>query len=157
MNTKEITLPDGWVIDKQVGNKLILKEDKPKLDTWEKCFAVLHYPYGLVYINHNSDISGIGLGETAIPKNHKVFPREYSSAMLALTQLLVCYKAWVGDWKPDWKNLKNDKYCISVQCDKIIRHCVTTTQHILLFPTSDMRDKFLETFKDLLKQAKPLL
>jgi hypothetical protein len=156
MNTKEIILPDGWVIDKQEGNKLILKEDKPKLDNWEKCFAVLHYPYGLVYINHNSDISGIGLGETAIPKNHKVFPREYSSAMLALTQLLVCYKAWVGDWKPDWTE-SYTKYCIRVNNEEVTTGNFTSTHALLAFPTSDMRDKFLETFKDLLKQAKPLL
>jgi hypothetical protein len=156
MNTKEITLPDGWVIDKQVGNKLILKEDKPKLDTWEKCFAVLHYPYGLVYINHNSDISGIGLGETAIPKNHKVFPREYSLAMLTLCQLLVCYKAWIGDWKPDWST-DYTKYCIHVNNGELVRGNFTGMQHILAFPTLDIRDKFLETFKDLLEQAKPLI
>jgi hypothetical protein len=158
MNIKEITLPDGWVIDKQIGNKLILKESKPELlDTWEKCFEKLNSKHTLGYINPNSIfIHFFGRTETS-SFNAKAFPEEYAKPMLALMQLLVCYKAWIGDWKPDWEDVNSRKYCIYSKCDEILTTTTITIQHTLAFPTSDIRDKFLEIFKDLIGQAKPLL
>jgi hypothetical protein len=156
MDIKEITLPDGWVIDKQEGNKLILKENKPELDTWEKCIKYLHSKIGLYYINNDS-LPIIKVSSNFDSQDINVFPEEYINPMLALMQLLVCYKAWIGDWKPDYKDVNSKKYCIFSDYNRILTTTVTDTQYVLAFPTFDIRDKFLETFKDLLEQAKPLL
>jgi hypothetical protein len=160
MNTKEIILPDGWVIDKQEGNKLILKEDKPELNNWEKCFDKLNEfddkTYKLSYINSTSVIMPLHVEGPITNMFYNAIPKEYAKPMLALMQLLVCYKAWVGDWKPDWST-DYTKYCIHVNNGELVRGNFTSMQHILAFPTLDIRDKFLETFKDLLEQAKPLI
>jgi hypothetical protein len=156
MNTKEIIIPDGWIIDKQEGNKLILKEDNPKLNTWENCFDKLNSKHILGYINQDSIFTHFFPGAEANLLNTKAFPEDYAESMLALYQLLVCYKAWVGDWKPNWIE-SHIKYCIYVRGEEIIRGNFTSTYNLLAFPTLDIRDKFLETFKDLLEQAKPLL
>jgi hypothetical protein len=155
MNTKEITLPDGWVIDKQIGNKLILKERKFELDDWKKCYDKLFYEEKLCFINEVSNVD-YDLPEEPSWGWRNVFPKEYGEPMLALMQLLTCYKAWVGNWKPDWST-DYTKYCIHVNNGELVRGNFTSMQHILAFPTLDIRDKFLETFKDLLEQAKPLI
>jgi hypothetical protein len=84
-------------------------------------------------------------------------PEEYVKPVLALMQLLTCYKVWVGDWKPNWKDLGTTKYGIYVDYNTPQRAWNVTSQRLLSFPTGDMRDKFFETFKDLIEQAKPLL
>jgi hypothetical protein len=157
MNTKE-TLPESWVINKQEGNKLILKENKPELDTWEKCFEKLNEfdnkTYKLSYINSTSVIMPLHVDGPITDMFNNAIPKEYAKPMLALMQLLVCYKAWVGNWEPDWKNLDMKKYCIFPDYNMIE---TVTTQRTLAFPTEKMANKFLNTFKDLLERAKPLL
>jgi hypothetical protein len=155
MNTKEIILPEGWVIDKQIGNKLIVKENKYSLDNWRKCYDKLFFEEKLCFINEVSNID-YDLPEEPSLGWINVFPKEYGKPMLALMQLLVCYKAWIGDWKPDW-TADYTKYCIRVNNEEVVMDRFTGMQHILAFPTLNMRNKFLETFKDLLEQAKPLL
>jgi hypothetical protein len=85
MDIKEITLPDGWVIDKQIGNKLILKENEPEfLDTWGKCFEKLNSKHTLGYINQNSIFVHLFNKTKASLLNIKTFPEEYAEPMLAL-------------------------------------------------------------------------
>jgi hypothetical protein len=156
MNTKEIIIPEGWVIDKQVDNKLILKECKSEPDDWKKCYDILFSKRELCFINEVSNID-YDLPEEPSLCWKNVFPKEYAEPILALMQLLTCYKAYVGDWKPDWNNIDIIKYCICIDQLQPKRSRSLGVQRVLAFPTVDMRDKFLETFEDLLEQAKPLL
>ena len=60
-------------------------------------------------------------------------------------------------WEPDWKNLEEEKHCIWVDCGDIRLHESFRCQHILTFPTEEMRDAFYRNFKDLIKECKELV
>lgn len=81
----------------------------------------------------------------------------------ALQQLLICRNAYwklAGDWKPDWNNLQQLKYSIWFDCNGV---CLKSNrysyaiQHILTFPTQEIRDAFYENFKNLIEECKELL
>lgn len=55
-------------------------------------------------------------------------------------------------WKPDWDNLSTTHEFI-----KINKGCFTYSSRVLVFPTPEMRDAFLENFEDLIKECKELL
>lgn len=140
METKEIILPDGWEVKEVKGNKIILKEKEKKLPkTWEGC---------LVKLNITQNLYGKSI----------YVPVGMENPILALCQLLVCRNAWWEQlgWKPDW-NSENEKYCIECQCGKIACNEYATTNKILTFPTPKNRNQFLETFRDLIEEARELL
>ena len=76
-------------------------------------------------------------------------------------ELLICRDAYwklAGDWKPDWEDKNELKYCIENRYDKGIYYDVLAhTQKILAFPTIEMRNTFYENFKDLIEKCKELL
>ena len=55
-------------------------------------------------------------------------------------------------WDPDWNNLSTTRAYI-----KINKGCFTYASRVLVFPTEEMRDAFLENFEDLIKECKELL
>ena len=81
---------------------------------------------------------------------------EEAEAFLALGKLIQLRDAWWGDWRPDWKEMKY-KYCIYNYSNNVRTIFYTTASSILSFPTETMRDDFLETFRDLIEQAKMFL
>lgn len=60
-------------------------------------------------------------------------------------------------WEPDWTDLDQLKYCIWVDVGEFITMINVRGQHILAFPTEEMRDAFYENFNDLIEQCKELL
>ena len=64
-------------------------------------------------------------------------------------------------WGPDWEasiwNDNTQKYCILVSKNKIELGEVFNKNTILVFPTEEMRDAFLNNFKDLIESCKTLL
>ena len=84
-----------------------------------------------------------------------------------LGKLIICLDAYwtiAGEkmglnepWEPDWKNVKNVKYGITLHDDIITKMYLRNENVILAFPTEEMRDAFYENFKDLIEQCKELL
>ena len=146
-NGKTITLPDGWEFDHldERGN-IVLKEKKKELPkTWEECCGVLNIKL--------SNVLDDGIHyRYAVPDNLR-------KPILALCQLLVCRNAWWKQlgWKPDWNNYHPSKHCIKTIRNEIEKYSSDMWNCILAFPTEDIRDQFLETFKDLIEEAKELL
>lgn len=143
MKTKEIILPDDWDVKEVVGNKIIIKEKEKELPkTWRECFK----PCEAECLDSTSY-------RNAVPSNLK-------NPMLALCQLLVCRNAWWKQlgWKPDLRNDSDQwKYCIGFASGKINSETNITCNKILAFPTSEVRDQFLDSFRDLIEEAKELL
>ena len=162
-NEKTISIPDGWEFDHldECGN-IVLKEKKKELPkTWLKCL----YSIGdAEYIEEDSEINKYNIsklsddGRLFDNYDHNLLPRGLGKPMLALCQLLVCRNAWWKQlgWKPDWTGNK-DKYCISICNGKITPQILSSASSILAFPTAEVRDEFLETFRDLIEEAKELL
>lgn len=79
-----------------------------------------------------------------------------SRAFCALGKLIQLRNAWWGDWRPDWEN-SDTKYVICTYQNKIDIFGVVSELCILAFPTEEMRNDFLETFRDLIEKAKMFL
>ena len=154
MKTKEMIIPQGWEIDKVKGNKIILKESKKELPkTWEECIAKIR---DLEYIDRNCIYKATFSAETA--SNHiNDIPIGLGKPMLALMQLLVCREVYRQGWKPDWTNTNETKYCIVNAINKIKPSINAIFNNALSFQSVEIRDKFLENFKDLIEEAKELI
>lgn len=87
--------------------------------------------------------------------------------LIALQRLLVCRDAYwkiageqmgLGEpWKPDWLNTEQDKFVLYTHNNVICLNRFVLGHNVLAFPTAEMRDAFLENFKDLIELCKELL
>lgn len=147
----EYEIIDGYEFDKVENNKIILKPIKPKYPTtYEECWKV------------RFEVDG----ETTLEEFHNV-SGYYSGPLGALQKLLCCRDAYwkiAGEqmgldnpWKPDWTNLDQVKYCIWVDIGEFITMINVRGQHILAFPTEEMRDAFFKNFKKEIEQCKEFL
>ena len=138
-----LILPDGYE-SKVEGNEVFVIKKKSKYSkTYIECAKILER-FSTTYIDG------------------------YKNALLEkLQELLICRDAYwkiAGDemgldkpWEPDWTNLEQEKHCIWVDVGSIILQNGYRCQHILVFPTEEMRYAFFENFKDLIEQCKELL
>ena len=119
--------------------------------TWEELGNLDGY-----YIHSNSDVYQVAYSSAA-SINKNVFPtRELAEAALALAQLLQLRDRYNGDWVADWSD-GHWKYVIEIYRGKIDTDVYHGRQKVMHFKTAELRDKFLENFRDLLEIAKPLL
>lgn len=146
---KKITIPDGWEFDRLENGEIILKTKNPSLpNTWEECLCVV-----------DEVVSFVQDKKTITDADFPSLPKGMGKPMLALCQLLICRNAWwkVLDWKPDWEDGEAAKFVIEGYGNRVICNAYGKMRRILVFPTEETRDKFLETFKDLIEEAKELL
>jgi hypothetical protein len=151
----KVTPPEGYEIDKvnSTFEEIKFKKIESKLPTkWEDFREIVGF-----YIDASSTVSK--LDRCASDDNTKdVWPtRELAEASLALCQLIRYRDAWNDGWVADWKYGSSRKYCIVCMGGVLYKDSFGTISKSLVFKTSEIRDKFLETFKDLLEVAKPLL
>ena len=139
MKEKELILPDDWEVKKVEGNKIILGEKEMKLPkTWNECVC-----------NSNMEHTTITVS----------LPKENEGAVRALCKLLSCRNAWwerLG-WKPDWDDQNQRKYCIGLIKGKVETTTNEGSNRILAFPSEEVRYQFLDSFRDLIEEAKELL
>lgn len=145
----EYKIPDGYEITEVSKDKVFIKPIKSKYPkTYAECCDVLNIPNDERYI----DID---------------VPLDYNKLVSTFTELLICRKAYwkiAGEemgldkpWEPDWTNLDQLKCCIWVDVGEFITMINVRGQHILAFPTEEMRDIFQENFKKEIEQCKELL
>lgn len=124
-----------------------LKEKDDKPCSWEE------YDRALKHLYVTSGYDKVGVGGTRY--DHFATETE-AKAFCALGKLIQLRDAWVGDWKPDWKEVYN-KYTIINARDRIDLNTAIFDSGALAFPTEEMANDFLETFRDLIEQAKMFL
>ena len=83
--------------------------------------------------------------------------REESMAFIAFGKLIQLRDAWIGNWKPDWNDSNKHKWCIINDIDNLVIGLYGNTSRLLSFPTKKMANDFLETFRNLIEQAKMFL
>ena len=71
-------------------------------------------------------------------------------ALCQLTQLRDCYRQ---GWKPDWVD-STDKYIIDYGSNELRVNYYMNSNCFLSFQSAEIRDKFLNNFRDLIEQAK---
>ncbi len=80
-----------------------------------------------------------------------------AAAFAALGKLIQLRDAWIGKDKPDWNDIDQTKYTISVDRGKLYTGETYIEGHILAFTDETMRDEFYTVFHDLIWEAKNLL
>ena len=157
MKNKElkIEVPQGYEIDKEKSTfeKIVFKiveKELPK--SWEDLKIISGF-----YVNGYSKVETFGIHDVK-EENKNIFPsEEEAKACLALAQLCQLRDRYNDGWKPDWENGFTTKWCFTVEKNNIRVDVSYLKQEVLNFKTQELRDKFLENFRDLIEVAKPLL
>jgi hypothetical protein len=157
METKELKIeaPEGYEIDRENSTfkKIVFKKIENELPkSWEDLYEV-----GGWFVDFHSDVVTSGSMRTADSVKNRFPTKEEAEACVALAQLCQLRDRYNGGWKPNWEENINEKYSIYFHNEKIYSDYSYNTRHVLSFKTYELRDKFLENFKDLIETAKPLL
>ena len=148
METIEIN-DKSYLIDiEKATEQGLLKEKDSKPRSWEEYDRTLKHLYA------TSGYDKIGVGGT----RYDNFATETEAkAFCTLGKLIQLRDAWVGDWKPDWNDSNKHKWCIINDIDNLVIGLYGNTSRLLSFPTKKMANDFLETFRNLIEQAKIFL
>ena len=98
------------------------------------------------------------LVKNAVPTctDEQLTPHEAKS-LAAFSKLLKLRRDWIGEWEPDWETTSTNKYVIECIENRIRTYTQWTYARSLSFPTKQMAREFLETFYDLIEEAKILI
>lgn len=155
MKNLKITAPDGYEIDKQNSTfeNIVFKPIKKELPkSWDELENVSGH-----YINDVScEIHEIKNCNHTGREINIFATKEQAEASLALAQLSQLREVYRDGWKPDY-NCTDKKYCIKYYNNVIYLVDVSSSGHFLSFQSAEVRDLFLENFRDLIEQAKPLM
>lgn len=158
MKNKElkIEVPQGYEIDKEKSTfeKIVFKKVEKELPkSWEELDIVKGF-----YVDSLSKIAGTGEETCAEEYNRNTFPtKEEAEACIALAQLCQLRDRYNDGWKPDWDSMSETKYVLEISRNIVVKNFYGNRHKILAFKTEELRDKFLENFRDLIETAKPLL
>lgn len=157
MKNKElkIEVPTGYVIDKENSTfeKIIFKEVEKELPkSWEEFGKIKGW-----FVDNMCEIDYYSEGDSTDYRDKNLFPtEEEAEACIALAQLCQLRDRYNDGWKPNYKD-NNVKYLLYYCGDTITKSHTTGASNLLVFKTEELRDKFLENFKDLIEIAKSLL
>ena len=82
--------------------------------------------------------------------------KEQAEAAIALAQLSQLREVYRQGWEPDWHD-DQKKYGIGFYCGHIDVAEIVWTNTFLSFQSPEIRDEFLENFRDLIEKAKHLM
>ena len=82
---------------------------------------------------------------------------EETTALAAFSKLLKLRRDWIGKWEHDWSIRDQSSGMIVVNHNRLTIGAAYTVSHPLTFPTQQMAKEFLETFHDLIEEAKILI
>lgn len=150
MNTLKINVPEGFEIDKDKSTfeEIVFKPIKKELPkTWEDLEKIEGY-----WVTQSCTVAK-SASLTTIFNNKNVFAtEEQAKAAIALAQLTQLREVYRQGWVPSFPNhvIVQEKGEIST-----VRHDYRNV--FLSFQSREIRDQFLENFKDLIEEASPLL
>lgn len=169
-NELTIEIPEGQEIDWQESakqEKIVFKKKNPKPRSWEEYCKYhrneLHFVSGYDVVGGYSRRQGIyESGYCTVPS------KELAEAFITMMQLMSLRHDWIhkwsvdngltDDWEPDWSSTAPCKYCIyGIYDDRVTVKASQQFKYPLSFPTRELAEDFMDTFKDLLEIAKPLI
>lgn len=157
-NTKVWNVPEGYEIDKEQSNesKIVLKKiEIERVSSWKEYCEKMRGKSSYYFIVDFDEIRSSKFGR--IPVLSEFEKRKDTEAIAAFCKLMMLRKDWIENWEPDWTKNEEVKFAICAAENRIVTGTCYCTSRPLSFPTEEMRDNFLDTFIDLLEQAKPLL
>ena len=154
--TIEIEVPDGYkvVYSKDTQRVEIVKIGLPK--TWEEFCGDNPIKKNEYFIDEYGEITYAAEKHRATNLKNILPNKETAEAFLALMQLVQLRDCYRQGWKPNWKEktVKQNIICFEgvLGTDWSIN-----VQYVLSFQSKEIRNEFLENFKDLIEQAKELI
>jgi len=158
MNNLQIKIPDGHEIDLENTNlaecKVVFKKVKRGL------------PNGVAYLPKLNEYSYImDDGTIEVIKNamdssdlNTIERKSTAEAFLALMQLIRLRDYANEGWFPDWSEKdQNYKYVIRKFRNSIETESFCNMSCVLIFKSREIRDQFLEKYRDLIETAKELI
>jgi len=163
MKEVKITPPEGYEVDKENSTFecIKFKPIEPQLPkTWEEFCETHPVKPGECYLGSGvySNITKINYKNVRRALPMTMLPSlEYAKAMLALCQLIQLRECYNDGWKPDWTDANSYKFCLRCSNNRVVKETLFVEQRVMAFKTINLRDKFLENFRELIETAKPLL
>lgn len=153
-----IDIPEGYEIDLENTSltagtgKIKFKKKDSRPMSWRDLGGVVGYFLGSDSVIHTT------MEISTKEDNRNVFPsKEEAQASLALAQLCQLRNAWNDGWKPKF-NDGSKKYVICQTALGVFDVWVSNDiPYPFMFEKKETAELFLETFKDLLGQAKSLM
>lgn len=142
-----------YQLDIEQAKKLnLLKEKDSRVRSWEEFKEKYCTRSGYFYEIHERNAlktaSPISIGDQLTAHESK--------ALSAFSKLLKLRRDWIGAWEPDWED-KSPKYLIHVWRNHICFEVERNNSAALSFPTEKMAKEFLDTFRELVEEAKILI
>ena len=150
-------VPEGWEIDKEKSNdkQIVFKKiEDSRAYSWQQYCEKMRDKDSYYFDKDAGDIWKSKFEDE--PALTEFADTEYIKPLIAFVKLLKLRKDWVGSWQPDWMS-EDPKHIILIEKNNIEDSVNYNISNPLSFPTQEMRDEFMDCFKDLLEQAKPLL
>lgn len=126
----------------------LAKKELPK--SWEELEKI--DGYYLDTFSHTHDIKTI----TENKSKNTFATKEQAEASIAMAQLSQLMKVYNDGWEPDW-SIYEPKFCIYFMKNDIILETLRNSKIFLSFKYKETAEIFLENFRELIEQAKPLL
>ena len=143
-----------YQLDIEQAKKLnLLKEKDSRVKSWEEFKT--KYKSDIAY--SLSDALGLEKFPGSIGSTRSQLTPHEAKAIAAFSKLLKLRRDWIGEWEPDWTAYTTCKFVIGYANDSIVVNARNTTSRSLSFPTEQMAREFLETFRDLIEEAKTLI
>lgn len=141
-----------YQLDIEQAEKLgLLKEKDNRVKSWKE-FVSKHARSMSFYYTDGS------VHQTVSPCGSLEQLTHYEAiALAAFSKLLKLRRDWIGEWEPDWENGEQKKYVIECIGWGIRTYIQGTYRRNLSFPTQQMATEFLETFRNLIEEAKILI
>ena len=153
MKDLKITAPKGYEIDKDNSTfeNIVFKKLNELPKTWEELGYI-----GGVYVGNFSKIFKACF-RTCLSEEKNIFKtEEQAKASLALAQLSQLRDVYRAGWLPDWDGYEC-KFCIFFSGNTIYVGIIQSSNEFLSFQDEKTAKLFLENFRDLIEQAKPLM
>lgn len=143
-----------YQLDVEQAEKLgLLKEKSDRVRSWEEFKEKYCTRSGYFYEVHERNAlktaSPISIGDQLTAHESK--------ALSAFSKLLKLRRDWIGKWEPDWTDCTTYKFVISHVDNGIVVSDRNIASKSLSFPTKQMAEEFLKTFRSLLEEAKILI
>lgn len=142
-----------YQLDIEQAKKLnLLKEKSDRVKSWEE-FKEKYINKGYVYIEEMKQTQ-----PTAMPIYiGDQLTKHEAKALAAFSKLLKLRRDWIGEWEHDWSIRGQSSGIIVVNHNRLTTGAACAASHPLTFPTQQMAREFLETFRDLIEEAKILI
>ena len=156
MNRKvQITLEGKeYQLDIEQAKKLnLLKEKDNRVKSWDEFLRKYDGCFGYSYSSTANMVTSL---DPPLFTKDQLTPHE-AKALAAFSKLLKLRRDWIGKWEPCWEDTRTKCYTLESIEGKLRIYPQWIYSRSLSFPTEQMAQEFLETFRDLIEEAKILI